>query len=418
LEKLAFVFPGVGSHYVGMAKAFYDRHKSAVDTFEEASDILNIDMVKMCFEASKKEELDKLENSQTALLTASVAMFRVYLEETCMLPNMCMGHSLGEYSALCCAGVVQFCDALQLVYQRGAIIKKVSAQLDGTMMWVINLDIDVVDEVCSRLNAEGEKVYVSAYDSPQQSSISGSTDSVMKAAKQLEEAGAIVYPLKMSGPFHSPLMAGAAQEMESVLGQFHYDEPKWPVIANLDARPYRGAGSVTANLSKQLVSPILWQASLQYLSDQGVSAALEVGPKDVLKFLIKKNTPDIRVFCLDNEQDYMYFRENVVLVDEDFLQTIGRCLGVATSTRNYNTDPEEYEEFVVKPYRKIEALYGAYSTAENEKVPSPSELGEALQLCRRILEGKKIPQPQQAELLKQRVLRNKIVNLPQIVGMI
>ncbi|MCP5046296.1 MAG: ACP S-malonyltransferase [bacterium] len=408
MSKMVFVFPGVGSHYVGMGKNVYDNYKVVRDTFEEAGDILEMDMVKMCFEASEKEELDKLENSQAAILMTSIAFYRVYREEVGILPHYCMGHSLGEYSALCAAGVIRFPDALRLVHQRGIIIKDVSASLDGTMMWVINLPTATVEETCAKMAEAGEDVFISAYDSPTQLSISGSNAAVMKTAKQLETEGAIVYPLKMSGPFHSPLMEKAAQEMKALLETFEYNEPVFPVIANRNAQPYEGAGSVVENLSKQLVSPIRWQASIEYLSGQGVNVALEVGPKDVLKFLIKKISTNIRPLSMDKETDFNDFKENLVLREDEFLHSIGRCLGVATGTRNNNDNNDEYDELVIKPYRVIESLY--QQLGSEGKVPTEKQVREAMETLRGILAAKKVPVEQHDGWI-DRALGGKLLNM-------
>ncbi len=411
MNKIVFVFPGVGSQYVGMAQKFHDKYQVVKDAFSEASDILKTDILNLCLDTTKKNELNELENAQTVLVTLSTAMFRVYLEEVGVLPHFCMGHSLGEYSALCAAGVIRFADALQLVHQRGLIIKNVSKTGNGTMMWVINLDPAFVAEMCQKLVEDGEEVFVSAYDSPTQSSISGNGESIMKAAKMLEKAGAIIYPLKMSGPFHSPLMHQAATEMKSLLKTFQYQPPICPVIANRNALPYEGVESVTENLAQQLVSPIRWQASINYVLAQGVRVALEIGPKDVLKFLIKKNATDIQTFTMDNQEDFKNFQERFILGKEDFVQTIGRCLGVATGSRNYNFDNTEYDELVIKPYRRIESMYATLKANQTttENPATEKDLMEAMHLLRGILMGKKIP-VQQHESLFDRVLKGKIAN--------
>jgi [acyl-carrier-protein] S-malonyltransferase len=375
-----------------MGKEFYQQYPSVREAFEEAGDILKKDFAKMCFDASQKKELDLLENSQCALLTVSYATYRIYEQEIGIKPDYCVGHSLGEYSALCCAGAIRFGDALQLVRDRGLIIKEVSAALDGTMMWVINLDRAVVEDTCREMQQKEEKVYISAYDSPTQVSISGIRDSVIKAAKDLENKGAIVYPLKMSGPFHSPLMSEAAARMEAVLKQFRYTQPRYPVIANRNARLYEGPETVVENLSQQLVSPIRWQDSILYLAEQGVATAVEIGPKDVLKFLVQKNSDALRTFTLDNNDDLARLKKGLLLEEDEFIPLIGKCLGVAVGTRNRNFDPEEYRERVIKPYRQLEALYE--KLLSNGKQAAGSQVKDAVQTLQAILDGKKIPVPE------------------------
>lgn len=412
MNKMVFVFPGVGSQYVGMAKKFYDQYQVVKDTFAEASDILKTDMLALCIDPAKKKELNELENAQTVLVTLSTAMFRVYMAEVGVRPHYCIGHSLGEYSALCAAGMIRFADALQLVHQRGLIIKNVSAAGNGTMMWIINLDTQHVAAYCQELREKGEEVYVSAFDSATQSSISGTNESIMKAAKTFEKEGAIVYPLKMSGPFHSPLMHEAARQMAAVLNTFQYHEAICPVIANRHALPYEGVTSVAENLSQQLVSPIRWQACVDYVLAQHVRVALEIGPKDVLKFLLKKNSPDITPYTMDNAEDFKNFKERWILSKDEYGEAIGRCLGAATSCKNYNYNNTEYEEQVIKPYRQIETLYNQWKERPSTfpSTLTEKEWQQAVQLLQGILTGKKIP-AEQHHISYNHVLKGKIANL-------
>jgi [acyl-carrier-protein] S-malonyltransferase len=303
MKKTVFLFPGVGSQHVGMGKYFYDHFNIFRETLEEANDILGMNLPEMCFSTAKKEELAKLENSQLALLAVSIATYRVYMQEIGIPPHYSIGHSLGEYSALCSAGVIKFPDALKLVRERAAIVNDAASGLNGTMAWVINLDSKIVEKVCREAFEKGRQVYISAFDSPHQTSISGRTDALMTMARELEKQGAIVYPLKLSGPFHCPLMKGASDKMREVLRLYSYENPNCSVIANRNARPYDGAGSVVENLALQLIEPIRWGDSIRYLVKQGTQMALEVGSKKVLKFLTEKNTDAVRAFTLDNEQD-------------------------------------------------------------------------------------------------------------------
>lgn len=406
MQNVAFMFPGVGSHYVGMGKDFYNRYKVFKDTFDEASDVLGLDMKKLCFSPSHKLKLEKLENSQAALLSVSTAIYRMFIQEVNIMPHYYLGHSLGEYSALCCAGIIRFPDALKLVKHRGKFIQDIASSLDGTMMWVINLNTGMVDKVCNRLSRQGEEVFVSAYDSPTQSSISGIKSSVLRAARMLEEEGAIVYPLKMNGPFHSPLMKGAAENMRSILNQYLYKEPVFPVIANQNALPYKNVRNVIDNLSFQLVSPIRWQASINYLITKEVAIAVEIGPKDVLKFLIQKNSQSIRAFTLDNENDLLNFKKRMIINRKEYLSIIARCLGVATSTKNYITNHDDYQKKVVQPYRSLESMYKKLKS--NGGSAYREDIREATAILDTILRNKKIPQIERQQRLS-RIYEEKIL---------
>jgi [acyl-carrier-protein] S-malonyltransferase len=407
MQKLVFMFPGVGSQYVGMGKTFYDRFEVFRQTMDEGSERLGLDLPGLCFEKKNATELSKLENAQLALVTLSVGIFKVYMQEIGIPPNFCMGHSLGEYSALSCAGVMEFADALELVKKRGEIINHVSASVSGTMMWVINLDQEKVAHICREVSQPGAEVYISAYDSPTQTSISGHNDSIMTAAKKLETEGAIVYPLKMSGPFHSPLMEQAAQEMKAILEQYSYKDPLYPVLANRNAQPYENKESVVQHLSQQLISPIRWQDSIAYIEKQGTTIAIEIGPKDVLKFLMKKNSSAVQPYTMDNEKDLQTLRDTFLVDETEYLQVVGRCLGVAVSTKNRNDDNESYERDVIQPYRRIEHLYETFK-AEG-KTPSKEQVEEALHTLHSLLQAKKVPSLEQergfGKVLGGRVLR-------------
>jgi [acyl-carrier-protein] S-malonyltransferase len=411
MKKIAFMFPGVGSQYTGMGKEFYETSPVVKETFEEASEILGINVADICFTPAGKKELDKLEISQSSLLTQSVACFRLLNQEIGAEPKYCLGHSLGEYPALCCSGVIQFADALKLVRDRGIIIKEVSETLEGTMMWIINIQRQEVETVCQEVSEEGREVYVSAYDSPSQLSISGRTEGVMEAGRKLEEKGAIAYPLKMSGPFHCPLMQPAAEKMGAVLREYtsHFHEPLYPVISNRYAIPYTGSDTVVENLSQQLVSPIRWQDSLQYLEKQGIEMAIEIGPKDVLAFLLKKNMNTISTFITDKPTDIELLKEQLLVKEEDYMSVIGRALGAATSSRNYNHDPQEYQDKVVKLYRKVETLYRELTThSEN---PTFQQAEETLSTLKDLLKSKNMPSEEQeyyiGQALQGKILRNK-----------
>jgi len=408
-KKIAFLFPGVGSQYIGMSKSLFDNFKIFKETIEEAGDVLKIDFTEICFAPGKKAELDKLENAQAVLAAFSVATYRVYMQEIGIPPHYCMGHSLGEYSALCCAGAIRFPDALRLVRERGAIVNEVAAGITGTMMWVINLDVKVVEDVCGDADSyrAGQGVYVSAYDSPTQASISGHTEALMKVARELEKKGAIVYPLKLSGPFHCPLMKEAAERMKGILQQYDFDRPGCPVIANHNALPYEGAESVIANLSVQLISPIRWRASLEYLLGQGVEIAVEMGPKNVLAFLLKKNTDSLRIFTTDNDRDLESIRKELLIGEEDYLKVIGKCLGAVVSTKNRNNSEEEYQERVIKPYRKVEAFYNEFVAKDGR--PGKEHVKEAVRMLQAVLEAKKVPRQEHGYWIN-RALGNKMLN--------
>jgi len=407
MKKIAFLFPGVGSQYVGMSKSLYDNFPVFRETVDQAGDILKMDVSQLFFSPEKKGELNKLENAQAVLLTASIATYRVFMQEIGIQPHFCMGHSLGEYSALCAAGVIRFPDALKLVRDRAMVVNEAAARIDGTMMWVVNLDVEILEEVCRDVSEEEGGIYISAYDSPAQASISGVTGVLMKAAKKLEEKGAIVYPLKLSGPFHCPLMKEASDKMKPLLQQYKYEKPEYTVIANRDAVPYKGAESVVDNLSLQLISPIRWKASVDYLLEQGTGTGIEIGPKNVLKFLMAKNTNAVKTYTTDSVKDMETISNEMLLEEDEYLNVIGKCLGAAVSTKNRCNDNNVYEEKVIKPYREVEALYNKF--VESGTPPGKDHVKTAIRMLRAVLPAKEVPRDEQ-EYWYSKVVNNKIIN--------
>lgn len=314
MTQTAFMFPGVGSQYPGMGIDFYKQFKIFRDIFAEASEILSLDLKSICFEISNKDKLSQLENAQSSILTLSYALHKILESEANIKADFCLGYSLGEFSALACAGAIKFSDALLLVKERSRIINDVIQSKNGTMMWVINLDHDIVQSVCNENIEDNQKVYISAYDTPTQTSISGNKDLVLKVARQLEKKGGLIYPLKMAGPFHCVLMQKAALEMKDILKQFQYQSPLCRVIANCNALPYDGSKCVINNLSHQLMTPINWRQSINYLEKQGVKTAIEIGPKDILTYLLKKNTKNIRGFTFEKPGDLKSLIEKKELI--------------------------------------------------------------------------------------------------------
>lgn len=393
MRKTVFVFPGVGSQYVGMAKRYYEEYKVFRQTLEEAGDVSGKDFSRLCFGGAKAAEISELENAQLLLFTLGVGYYRVYMETIGIAPSYCMGHSLGEYSALCSAQVFSFIDGIEIVKQRGTIIREVAAGVEGTMMWVINLEKEKVEAVCRDVSGGGEEVHISAYDCPTQTSISGHNGIIMTAARKLQDLGAIVYPLKMSGPFHSPLMKIAAERMREFLRTYEnrFSEPLYPVIANRHARPYEGKASVVENLSLQLVSPIRWLDSVRYLEERGITVAVEMGPKDVLKFLIKKTTDTIRPYTLDKEDDVSGIKQVLVVPEEEYLEVVGRCLGVAVSIQNRNRSiPRQvYEKQVITPYNRVASFYEALQ--KEGKTPNNHQVKEALNMVQAVMSARRVP---------------------------
>ena len=386
MKELALLFPGQGSQFVGMGKELCRDYPIAEETFQEANQVLGFDLQQLCF-SGDLDELTRTENAQPAILTASIAAFRVYMDEIGLAPHFTAGHSLGEYSALVAAGALKFEDALKIVRKRGQYMQEAVPVGLGTMMAVMKLDYPLIEEVCQEVSNSEEMVVPANINSKQQIVISGHTEAVKRAGQQLEEEGGYVKMLNVSAPFHSPLMQPAADKMAKELEKYTLNQMKWPVISNVTALPYQTTDKLRKKLTQQIVEPVRWYESMTYLNKMNVNTAVEMGPKTVLKSLMRKSYPDIKVVKFDNKEDLESIRDEMPKMDLN--KVISKSLAVLVCTQNHNPDQNQYQEGVVKPYKQIESLRDKIETEDREA--TVEEAKEALQLLKTALENKLVP---------------------------
>lgn len=284
---LAFVFPGQGSQSVGMlaelAAAFPDVRK----TFDEASEGAGIDLWALS-QNGPETELGKTENTQPALLAASVAVWRVWLAQGGPLPAQLAGHSLGEYSALVCAGALPLREAAALVAERGRLMQAAVPAGVGSMAAVLGADDEVIEKVCKEVSGE-EIVAPANYNSPGQLVIAGHAGAVERATQRLAELGVRkVIKLAVSVPSHTPLMRDAAQQLAAKMAELPWQVPAIPVLQNADAKAHAGIEFIRAALERQLYMPVLWADSVQSLVRNGATKIFECGPGKVLAGLCKR----------------------------------------------------------------------------------------------------------------------------------
>jgi len=294
-NRLALIFPGQGSQYLGMGRDLYQRYPEARALFDEADELLGLEISKLCFEGPAEELHDTI-NTQPAILAVSLATLQVlrarhYVKEVAFAA----GHSLGEYSALVASGHISFADAVQLVRERGRLMKKAGENRPGGMVAVLGLEADVVDEACQQASEEtGRIVQVANYNSPAQIVISGEQEGLEKAIESVVGKGARrVVPLAVSIASHCPLMESAAQGLHQAMASVAFQETRVPVVANVTAQPLRSTEEVREELVKQLVSPVQWVDSVHHMLNHGVETFVEIGPKDVLSKLIKRIDPGV-----------------------------------------------------------------------------------------------------------------------------
>ncbi|WP_274651218.1 ACP S-malonyltransferase [Paenibacillus humicola] len=394
---IAFLFPGQGSQYVGMGKSLVENFHAARRTFEEADDVLNMNLSALCFEG-EQAQLTRTEYAQPAILTASVAAYRVYMDEIGLQPFVAAGHSLGEFSALTCSGAISFADALRIVRKRGLLMQEAVPNGLGAMTAIGHGDQRRAEQLCAEISTTLNPVLIGCYNAPEQFVLSGHQEAVDKVAERLGAEGGTVTitPLKVSSSFHSPMMEPAAERFKEVLSRYSLGTGDYPVLSNVTALPHE-TERLPELLARQIISPVRWQDSMDYLRCHQVKFAIELGPKQVLQSLMKKNAPTVITTSLGEVEDIRKVKE--VFNREDAEPSfIGKCLAIAVATKNRNWDREAYANGVIEPYQKVKRM--SLQLDQNKQQPTREQLIEALSMLRSVFETKQVPENEQQKRLK------------------
>ena len=315
MSKVAFVFPGQASQYPGMGKELAERHAAARAVFDDADKALGFSISKVCFEGSE-EDLKLTANTQPAILTCSVAVFRV-LAEKGLEPDFVAGHSLGEYSALVCAGSLKFADAVRLVRNRAAYMQDAVPQGVGAMAAIMGLSHAVVADVCKRA-ANGEICAPANLNSPDQTVISGHAGAVKRAVELASQAGAkraVILPV--SAPFHSALMAAMEEKFGQDLRGAEFSDLRVPLVTNVDADTITTGSEAREALIRQISMPVRWEESVRLLIDEGVNTFVEVGPSHVLTGLLRQIERSVAALNVEDEKSLAATVEKIAAARSD-----------------------------------------------------------------------------------------------------
>jgi [acyl-carrier-protein] S-malonyltransferase len=309
MGKVAFVFPGQASQYPGMGRELAEKYPSAKAVFDEADEALGFSISRICFEGTD-EELRLTANTQPAILTCSVAVYRV-LAEKGLKPDFVAGHSLGEYSALVAAGALKFADAVRLVRKRGTYMQDAVPAGVGAMAAIMGLSPAVVADACKRA-AEGEICSAANLNSPDQTVISGHAGAVKRAVELASQAGAKrAVILAVSAPFHSALMAPAQDKLEKDLKQIEFAALRVPLVTNVDADTIETGDEAREALVRQVTAPVRWEGSVRLLIDEGVNTFVEVGPGRVLTGLLRQIERSVAVLNVEDEKSLAATMEKI-----------------------------------------------------------------------------------------------------------
>lgn len=297
-KKIAMIFPGQGSQTINMGKSFYENSPIAREMFEKAGERIGVDFTKLLFE--ENDMLDKTEYTQPAILLISMIAYRLFQDERPTQAAMFLGHSLGEFSALCASGAIDYVDAVELVHKRGLLMAQACENINAGMMAILGLDDAIVEELCAKANSEGKQVWPANYNQAGQLVVAGIKEDLQSMESVFKEAGAKrALLLNMSIASHCPLLESAMERLGEVMETMVNDTFVAPIISNATTQPYATKAEAIERLKVQLIQPVKYKQSIEAIAGE-IELMIEFGNGAVLKGLNKRNAPDVETLGISD----------------------------------------------------------------------------------------------------------------------
>lgn len=393
MNHLAVIFPGQGSHFAGMYKGLYEQYQIVRQTISQAEQITGVDISGLCFQGPLSE-LNRPENAHVAIVAFGVAAFRVFTSETGQAPQVCAGHSLGEYTALICAGAVGFPDALKLVQLRSLLSSEVKEEMGAGMSVIDGVDMHVVEKICRQQREKGKSVYISCYNSPTQTAVSGLNEQLEETEDILRKFNGKATPLLYSAPFHSPLMEGGAERFSEAAASVLFRESRYMVMSNYTGTPYRDLSEYRKNLIMHLTHPVRWSSIMDYMERMKVDTVVDFSARSIFEEMLSGLPFSFKSFGT-KESRMSLITELGKAPNTEFLS---KCILAAITEPNCNSS-RNYERDVAGPLGEMYQL--KEKLERNECLDSLEVRARAVHLLKEVFDGKGVGEELQRMNLDQ-----------------